>query len=115
MQNVNEFPQIRKSTAYPQLDDTVDLNDPYCVDIALKFIKTNFSTDFSQIKLIATVHAGYNDYMLLDIPADTDFKNLDYTKNFDINDADSCTKINDTVYAFYVYYPELAEFAETPY
>ena len=76
MQNANEF---AKTTAnIPTLSNQpVDLNDPFCVAVSLAYISKHLSTDFPNIKLVNTISAGYNDYMTLYIPADTDFEKLD--------------------------------------
>jgi hypothetical protein len=76
MQNANEFAHDKTCYAYPRLSmfhtdlnpAPVNLNDPFYVDIALKIISNDLS--HLPITLVATVCSGYNDYMLLNIPAE---------------------------------------------
>ena len=109
MQNANDF---AKTTAnIPALSNQpVDLNDPFCVAVSLAYISKHLSTDFPNIKLVNTITAGYNSYMTLYIPADTDFEKLDYEHNLPVNNSDdSAIKLENNTYAFYAYFPDLSD------
>ena len=109
MQNANEF---AKTTAnIPTLSNQpVDLNDPFCVAVSLAYISKHLSTDFPNIKLVNTITAGYNSYMTLYIPADTDFEKLDYEHNLPVNNSDdSAIKLENNTYAFYAYFPDMSD------
>jgi hypothetical protein len=109
MQNANEF---AKTTAnIPALSNhDVQLNDPFCVAVSLAYISKHLSTDFPNIKLVNTIAAGYNSYMTLYIPADTDFEKLDYEHNLPIDESDDMTiKLENDTYAFYVNFPDLSD------
>ena len=108
MQNANEF---AKTTAnIPTLSNQpVDLNDPFCVAVSLAYISKHLSTDFPNIKLVNTITAGYNDYMTLYIPADSDFEKLENEQNLPVHVSDDLTiKLDNDTYAFYVNFPDLA-------
>ena len=109
MQNANEF---AKTTAnIPTLSNQpVYLNDPFCVAVSLAYISKHLSTDFPNIKLVNTITAGYNSYMTLYIPADTDFEKLDYEHNLPVNNSDdSAIKLENNTYAFYAYFPDMSD------
>lgn len=109
MQNANEF---AKTTAnIPTLSNQpVYLNDPFCVAVSLAYISKHLSTDFPNIKLVNTIAAGYNSYMTLYIPADTDFEKLDYEHNLPVNNSDdSAIKLENNTYAFYAYFPDMSD------
>ena len=72
MQNATDFLHDKNCYAYPRLamfrTSSVELNNPRYVNIALKIISNDLS--HLPITLVATVSSGYNDYMLLNIPAE---------------------------------------------
>jgi hypothetical protein len=111
MQHANDF---AKTTAnMPALSNhPVDLNDPFCVAVALQFLAERFPS--SPITLVATVNAGYNDYQILNIPAE----HLDHFighsgfDEFDDTDNNFIT-IENNVYALYTDFAELSYNLET--
>jgi hypothetical protein len=108
MQNINDFAQTTANI--PALSNNpVSLNNPFCVTVALAYISKHLSTDFPNIKLVNTISAGYNSYMTLYIPADTDFEKLNYEHNLPIDESDDMTiKLENDTYAFYVDFPDLS-------
>lgn len=111
MQNANEF---AKTTAnIPTLSNhPVDLNDPFCVAVALQFLAERFPD--SPVTLVSTVSAGYNDYQILNIPAEhlDNFKNNSGFDDFNDTD-DNFITIENNVYALYTDFSELSANLET--
>lgn len=105
MQNANDFAQTTANISALSNHD-VQLNNPSHVATALRFLADRFSD--MPISLVNTVSAGYNTYMLLDIPAEhlDDFKNDSGFDDFD--DTDFFMPIENNVYALYTDFPELS-------
>lgn len=103
MQNANEF---AKTTAnIPALSNyDVQLNDPFCVAVALQFISENLS--HLPITLVSTVYSGYNSYMLLNIPAEH-VDNFFGPTSFN-NDPDEFISLENDVYAVYSCFPDIS-------
>lgn len=114
MQNANDFLHDENCYAYPRLSmfhtdlnpSPVELNYPPYVDIALKIISHDLS--HLPITLVATVCSGYNDYMLLNIPAehlDDFFRstafNDDRTPQYDNYEPLEFITLENDVYAVY--------------
>ena len=110
MQHVNDF---AKTTAnIPALSNhDVQLNDAFCVAVALQFLAERFSD--SSITLVNTVSAGYNSYMTLNIPAEhlDTFKNESGFDDFDDNE--TFVPLENNVYALYTDFAELSYNLET--
>ena len=110
MQNANDF---AKTTAnIPALSNhDVQLNDEFCVAVALQFITERLSE--TSITLVSTVSAGYNSYMLLNIPAE----HLDFflgNSGFDNDPAlETFISPENDVYAVYTDFAELSYNLET--
>jgi hypothetical protein len=110
MQHANDFAQTTANM--PALSNhDVQLNDAFCVTVALQFLAERFSD--SSITLVNTVSAGYNNYMLLNIPAEylDTFKNESGFDDFD--DTDNFITIENNVYALYTDFAELSANLET--
>jgi len=100
--NSNDYPQL---AAYENA--TVELNDPYCVSVALQFLAERFAD--TSIALVATVSAGYNSYMLLNIPADQLDNFIDNSGFDDFADTETnFITIDNNVYALYTDFSELS-------
>jgi hypothetical protein len=113
MQNANEFTHDKNCYDYPQLRKTsVELNEQFSVAVALQFLAERFPD--TPITLVATVSAGYNDYQILNIPAEhldhfighSEFDEFDDTENHFIT-------IDNDVYALYTDFAELSHHLET--
>jgi hypothetical protein len=111
MQNANDFAQTTANI--PALSNhDVKLNDAFCVAVALQFLAERFPN--SPITLVSTVNAGYNDYQILNIPAEhldhfighSGFDEFDDTENNFIT-------IDNDVYALYTDFAELSYNLET--
>jgi hypothetical protein len=114
MQHANEFTHDKNCYDYPQLRKTsVELNEQFSVAVALQFLAERFPD--SPITLVATVNAGYNDYQILNIPAEhldhfighSGFDEFDDTENNFIT-------IDNDVYALYTDFPGLSESLDSP-
>jgi hypothetical protein len=117
MQNANDFARNKNCYDYPQLasykTSPVELNEPFSVAVALQFLAERFSD--TTITLVATVSAGYNDYQILNIPAEhldhffghSGFCEFDDTENHFIT-------IDNDVYALYTDFPGLSESLDSP-
>jgi len=111
MQNANDF---AKTTAnISELSNhPVDLNDSFCVAVALQFLAERFSD--TSITLVSTVTAGYNSYMTLNIPAEhlDNFIDASGFDEFDDTENNFIT-IENNVYALYTDFAELSANLET--
>lgn len=112
MQNTNDF---AKTTAkMPALSNhDVQLNDAFCVAVALQFLAERFSD--TTITLVNTIRSGYNSYMTLNIPAEH-LDNFIDTSGFDEFDDtdDNFITIENNVYALCVDFPGLSESLDSP-
>lgn len=115
MQNATDFLRTKNCYDYPQLAShkTVELNDPFCVAVALQFLAERFPS--SSITLVSTVSAGYNAYQILNIPAEhldhfighSGFDEFDDTEN-------NFIAIENNVYALYTDFAELSHNLDSP-
>jgi hypothetical protein len=109
MQNANEF--AKTTSNIPALSNyPVDLNDPFCVAVALQFISENLS--HLPITLVSTVYSGYNSYMLLNIPAEH-VENFFGPTSFN-NDPDEFIPLENDVYAVYSCFPDISNMLTPP-
>ncbi len=117
MQNANDFINDQNCYDYPQLafspTSRVNLNEPFSVAVALQFLAERFPD--TPITLVATIRAGYNDYQILNIPAE----HLDHFighsgfDEFDNTD-DNFITIENNVYALYTAFAELSHNLDSP-
>jgi hypothetical protein len=108
MQNANEFTHSRNAlitdASHPYFNETVELNHPYEIAVALAYIA---QSEMPNIKLINTLSSGYNSYMTFEIPADVfeKFNNSVWSLNFN-DDCDE--KLSNNQYLIYAYFPEIS-------
>jgi len=117
MQNASDFINDKNCYDYPQLafspTSRVNLNEPFSVAVALQFLAERFPD--TPITLVATIRAGYNDYQILNIPAE----HLDHFighsgfDEFDNTD-DNFITIENNVYALYTAFAELSHNLDSP-
>ena len=90
----------------------VQLNDAFCVAVALQFLAERFSD--TTITLVNTIQAGYNSYMTLNIPAEH-LDNFIDTSGFDEFDNDeNFMPLENNAYVLYADFPGLSESLDSP-
>ena len=110
MQNATDF---AKTTAnMPALSNyDVQLNDPFCVAVALQFLAERFPD--SPITLVSTVSAGYNAYQILNIPAEHLDHFIGHSGFDEFYDNETFVPLENNTYALYTDFAELSYNLET--
>jgi|694.fasta_scaffold07295_15 hypothetical protein len=108
MQNANEFTYSRNAlitdASHPYFNETVELNHPYQIAVALAYIA---QSKMPNTKLINTFTSGYNSYMTFEIPADV-FEKFNYSVwSLNFND-DLDIKLSNNQYLVYSYFPDIS-------
>jgi hypothetical protein len=110
MQNANDFAQTTANI--PALSNhDVKLNDAFCVAVALQFLAERFPN--SPITLVSTVNAGYNDYQILNIPAEHLDHFIGHSGFDEFDDNETFVPLENNVYALYTDFAELSYNLET--
>jgi hypothetical protein len=90
----------------------VQLNEPFSVAVALQFLAERFPD--TPITLVSTVSAGYNDYQILNIPAEHLDHFIGHSEFDEFNDTENhFITIDNDVYALYTDFAELSHHLET--
>lgn len=110
MQHANDF-AITTANIPALYNHDVKLNEPFSVAVALQFIAERLSD--TTITLVSTATAGYDNYMLLNIPAE----HLDFflgNSGFDDDpELETFISLENDVYAVYTDFAELSYNLET--
>lgn len=101
----------------PELSNNpVEVNDPFAVAVSQQYVKERVADEFPTVTLEKTVRAGYNSYMVLNIPDGVDPQEFADAVGLDqdVSDPEDVPKLGKNSYAFYIEFAELNGNLDSP-